>query len=136
MPLFSEGVEAAIKFARKTTGRTGLLYCEAAFHGLTCGALSLMGDGFWRDNGALLVLDEVQTGLYRTGTFLAAHQFHLKPDMVVLAMAWSGGLVPVSAVLMTDHIYSSVYDSGSNGRADRPFRRRAWFRGGLVPWWN
>jgi ornithine--oxo-acid transaminase len=62
-------------------------------------------------HGTLLVLDEVQTGLYRTGTFLAAHQFHVKPDMVVLAKALSGGLVPVSAVLMTDHIYRSVYDS-------------------------
>src|SRR6266404_7833923 len=37
----SEGVEAAIKFARKRTGRTGLIYAEGAFHGLTCGALSL-----------------------------------------------------------------------------------------------
>jgi ornithine--oxo-acid transaminase len=167
----SEGVEAAIKFARKSTGRTGLLYCEGAFHGLTCGALSLMGDAFWRDKfgpmlegaeavpfddlnalekklasrkiaaffvepiqseagikvpgptylseaatvcrryGALLVLDEVQTGMYRTGTFLAAHQFQAKPDMVVLAKALSGGLVPVSAVLMTDRIYHDVYDS-------------------------
>ncbi|HEX8896438.1 MAG TPA: aminotransferase class III-fold pyridoxal phosphate-dependent enzyme, partial [Terriglobales bacterium] len=32
----SEGVEAAIKFARATTKRAGLLYCEGAFHGLTC----------------------------------------------------------------------------------------------------
>src|ERR1700674_4163394 len=43
----SEGVESAIKFARAHTGRTGLLYTEGAFHGLTCGALSLMGDPFW-----------------------------------------------------------------------------------------
>src|SRR4051794_9276222 len=45
----SEGVEAAIKYARAHTGRTGLVYADGAFHGLTCGALSLMGDGFWRD---------------------------------------------------------------------------------------
>lgn len=56
-------------------------------------------------------MDEVQTGLYRTGTFLAAHQYRVKPDMVVLAKALSGGLVPVSAVLMTDRIYRAVYDS-------------------------
>ena len=36
----SEGVETAIKFARAHTGRAGLLYCDGAFHGLTCGALS------------------------------------------------------------------------------------------------
>ena len=35
----SEGVEAAIKFSRATTGREALLYCDGAFHGLTCGAL-------------------------------------------------------------------------------------------------
>src|SRR5438477_436112 len=45
----SEGIEAAIKFSRIHTGRAGLLYAERAFHGLTCGALSLMGDPFWRD---------------------------------------------------------------------------------------
>ena len=45
----SEGVETAIKFARATTGRSGLLFAHGAFHGLTCGALSLMGEGFWSD---------------------------------------------------------------------------------------
>ena len=45
----SEGIEAAIKFSRAHTGRTGLLYAAGAFHGLTCGALSLMGDSFWRE---------------------------------------------------------------------------------------
>jgi ornithine--oxo-acid transaminase len=53
----------------------------------------------------------VQTGFYRTGTFLAAHQFGVEPDMVVLAKAISGGLVPCSAVLMSDAICKSVYSS-------------------------
>ena len=44
----SEGVEAAIKFSRATTRREGLIYCDGAFHGLTCGALSLMSEPFWR----------------------------------------------------------------------------------------
>ena len=167
----SEGIEAAIKFSRAHTGRSGMLYAKSAFHGLTCGALSLMDDPFWRGNfgpllsdtvavpfndlksleqhlrteryaafvcepiqaeaginlpardywrcaqelchryGTLLVLDEVQTGLYRTGPFLASHLYDVQPDMVILAKALSGGLVPVSAVLMTDDIYSSVYGS-------------------------
>jgi ornithine--oxo-acid transaminase len=167
----SEGVEAAIKFARATTGRAGVVYAKSSFHGLTAGALSLMNDAFWRDGfgpllpetlgvpfgdnaalenalagkrhaafvveplqaeggiqvpkraylqkaqeacrrtGTLFVLDEVQTGMYRTGTFLAAHQFDVQPDMVVLAKALSGGLMPVSAVLMTDKIYHAVYSS-------------------------
>ncbi len=167
----SEGVEAAIKLARAHTKRAGLLYANGAFHGLTCGALSLMGDAFWREGfgpllpeteaipfddvdalekklrakkfaafivepiqseagirvptqeyfraaqalcrryGTLLVFDEVQTGMYRTGPFLAAQKFGVDPDMVVLAKALSGGLVPVSAVLMTEAVYDSVYGS-------------------------
>jgi ornithine--oxo-acid transaminase len=167
----SEGVEAAIKFARAHTRHAGILAAEHAFHGLTCGSLSLMSDGFWREGfgpllpetsivpfgsiealegelkskrfaafivepiqseagvripdqaylrsaealcrryGTLFVLDEVQTGMYRTGTFLAAHQFGVDPDMVVLAKALSGGLVPVGAVLMSDDVCNSVYSS-------------------------
>jgi ornithine--oxo-acid transaminase len=64
-----------------------------------------------RKYGALFVLDEVQTGLGRTGKFLAAHHYGVAPDMVVLAKAISGGLIPSAAVLMTDAIYDSVYDS-------------------------
>jgi ornithine--oxo-acid transaminase len=167
----SEGIEAVIKFARARTRRPGILHARGAFHGLTCGALSLMDNPFWTDgfgpllpetkavpfqdrdalaaelatkryaafvvepiqaeagilvppadylleaqalcrrSGTLFVLDEVQTGLYRTGEFLAAHHFGLEPDMVVLAKALSGGLVPVGAVLMSDEVYDAVYTS-------------------------
>jgi ornithine--oxo-acid transaminase len=167
----SEGIESAIKFARAHTRRAGILYAAGAFHGLTCGALSLMTNDFWKESfgpllpgteavpfgdlgaverklatknfaalvleplqsegginlpegdylasverlcrryGTLFVLDEVQTGLYRTGKFLAAHHFGVEPDMVVLAKALSGGLIPSSAVLMSEAIYQSVYGS-------------------------
>jgi ornithine--oxo-acid transaminase len=167
----SEGIEAVIKFARAHTGRVGMLYADGAFHGLTCGALSMMGDPFWREGfgpllpeteaipfnnltvleaklatrkfaalvlepiqgeggvrvpdddylvsaqalcrkyGTLVVLDEVQTGLARTGRFLASHHYGVDPDMVVLAKALSGGLIPSGAVLMSDAVYGSVYDS-------------------------
>jgi ornithine--oxo-acid transaminase len=53
----------------------------------------------------------VQTGMYRTGAFLASHHYGVEPDMVILAKALSGGLVPIGAVLMTDGIYERVYDS-------------------------
>src|SRR6185369_4512822 len=43
--------------------------------------------------------------------FLAAHHYDLDPDMVVLAKALSGGLVPCGAVLMSNRIYDSVYSS-------------------------
>ena len=51
----SEGVEAAIKFSRAHTRRDGILCLSGAFHGLTCGALSLMDEPFWREGfGPLL----------------------------------------------------------------------------------
>lgn len=167
----SEGVESAIKFSRAFTKRDGLLAARGAFHGLSCGALALMDNGFWSDGfgpmipgvkfvtfgdliglekelatkkhaalilepmqgeggivipqkeyllaaqqlckryGTLFVMDEVQTGLYRTGKFLASHHYGLDPDIVVIAKALSGGLIPVGAVLTTDGIYDSVYGS-------------------------
>ena len=167
----SEGIEAVIKYARAHTGRAGMLYAEGGFHGLTCGALSMMGDSFWRQGfgpllpeteslpfgdinaleaklatrqfaalvlepiqgeagvrvpkeqylsqaqalcrkfGTLFVLDEVQTGLGRTGRFLALQHYGVDPDMVVLAKALSGGLIPSGAVLMSDEVFQSVYNS-------------------------
>ncbi len=167
----SEGVEAAIKFARAHTKRPGILGASGGFHGLTCGALSLMSNDFWkagfgamlpatefvsfgdiaglekklraksfaafivepvqaeggvlvpspdylldaqalcRRYGTLFVLDEVQTGFFRTGLFLAGHHFGVDPDIVILAKAISGGLIPCGAVLMTDAVYKSVYSS-------------------------
>jgi ornithine--oxo-acid transaminase len=46
----SEGIEAVIEFARAHIGRTDLIYAAGAFHGLTCGVLSLMGSAFWRES--------------------------------------------------------------------------------------
>src|SRR5665647_2645623 len=53
----SEGVEAAIKFARAHTGRSAILGASGGFHGLTCGALSLMTNDFWRKGFGLLLPD-------------------------------------------------------------------------------
>jgi len=53
----SESVEAAIKFARATTGRAGIVYAKSSFHGLTAGALSLMNDAFWREGFGPLLPD-------------------------------------------------------------------------------
>jgi ornithine--oxo-acid transaminase len=64
-----------------------------------------------RKNGALFILDEIQTGLGRTGTFFALEQFDAEPDLLLVAKALSGGLVPVGAVLMRERIFSAVYSS-------------------------
>ncbi len=62
-----------------------------------------------RRHGTLLVIDEVQTGLGRTGRFFAFEHWDLEPDMVTLAKALSGGYVPVGAVLCRGEIFSKVF---------------------------
>jgi ornithine--oxo-acid transaminase len=165
----TETVEAAIKFARAATGRTDIVYCGQAYHGLTYGALSLTDDMNFRsgfepllpgctsipfnnlaalekalasrqvaafivepiqgkgvnlpdDNflpdaaalcrryGTLLVADEVQSGMGRTGRFLAVEHWKVEPDMVLLAKALSGGHVPVGAVLTRKAIFDRIFD--------------------------
>jgi ornithine--oxo-acid transaminase len=168
----AEAVEAAIKLARAATGRSKLVFCDHAFHGLTMGALSLNGDATFRDrfgplladavrvpwndlpqleaalrgadvaafivepiqgkgvnlpttgprgylaeaarlcrqHGALFVVDEVQTGLGRTGRFLASEHFGIDADLVLLAKALSGGFVPVGAVLGKRWIFDKTFD--------------------------
>ncbi len=172
----AEANETAIKFARRTTGRSRILHATSAFHGLTTGALALNGSAVFREgfgpltesaavpfgdiaaleselkkgdvaaffvepiqgkgvhiappgylpaaarlchaHGALLVVDEVQTGVARTGRFLALHHEpemqsdpEARPDMVLMSKALSGGFVPVSAVLMTRRVYDAVFSS-------------------------
>lgn len=52
----------------------------------------------------LMIADEVQTGLCRTGKMLACDHENVKPDMLILGKALSGGVLPVSAVLASDEI--------------------------------
>jgi ornithine--oxo-acid transaminase len=165
----SEAVESAIKFARVATGRPGIVHCSHAFHGLTYGALSLVGDETFRPGfgpflpncveipfndlaaleqalagrqvaafvvepiqgkgvnipdddylpsvqhlcrkyGTLFVADEIQTGLGRTGRYLAVEHWGAEPDMVLLAKSLSGGHVPVAAVMMRKAIFDKLFD--------------------------
>ena len=56
-----------------------------------------------RERGALLIMDEVQSGVGRTGTFLATEQYGVQPDMVTLAKGLGGG-VPIGALLMSEEV--------------------------------
>src|SRR2546423_13412184 len=58
----------------------------------------------------LFIADEIQTGIGRTGKFLAGEHWGIEPDMVLLAKALSGGHVPVGAVLMRKAIYNKVFN--------------------------
>ena len=165
----TESTEAALKFARKTTGRSGVVAAMRGFHGRTLGALSatfkyrdafepllsgcqfvplnklekldaaitedtavvllepIQGEGGVRPahveflsaarricdkRGALLIIDEVQTGFCRTGTFFACEALNLVPDLLCLAKGIAGG-VPMGAVLCSDKIDVTVGVHGS-----------------------
>jgi ornithine--oxo-acid transaminase len=64
-----------------------------------------------RRYGTLFALDEVQTGLGRTGRLFALEHWGLEPDLVTVAKSLSGGYVPVGALLMARGVYDAVFDS-------------------------
>jgi ornithine--oxo-acid transaminase len=64
-----------------------------------------------RRHGTLFAVDEVQTGLGRTGTMFAFEHWGLEPDLVTVAKSLSGGYVPVGALLMSERVYDGVFDS-------------------------
>jgi len=156
----AEANEAALKYARRATGKPGVVALEGGFHGRTLGALSVTGQPAKREPfeplspgaafvapndlealaaavgpatgcillepilgeggihplsrdflaaaraladhvGAVLVLDEIQCGLGRTGSFFAFEQLGVRPDAVTLAKALANGL-PIGALLVSD----------------------------------
>ncbi|HEY2328148.1 MAG TPA: acetylornithine/succinylornithine family transaminase [Gaiellaceae bacterium] len=148
----AESIEAALKWARKATGRTEFVALDGSFHGRTFGALSVTGQPAKRtafeplvpgakfglehvgpntaaillepvqgeggvhplpagmlaeartladEHGALLILDEVQTGVGRTGEFFAWQHEGVQPDAVTLAKGLANGL-PIGALLVAE----------------------------------
>ena len=80
--------------------------------------VNLAPDDFWPEAQALcnrhktlLVLDEVQAGLGRTGTFFCHEQFGITPDIITVSKALSGGYVPVGAMLSTAAVSDAVFSS-------------------------
>lgn len=104
---------------------------EAALTPRTCGVLMepiqgeagviIPPDGYlravreWCDrHGLLLVLDEIQSGLGRTGRMFAYEHEGIRPDGLILGKALGGGLLPVSAFL-ADEALMGMFDAGSHG---------------------
>ncbi|RMF69826.1 MAG: acetylornithine/succinylornithine family transaminase [Calditrichaeota bacterium] len=167
----AESIEAAIKFARFTTGRTDFVCADMGFHGRTLGALSatykseyreafqplvpgfsfaqfndaesfsalvtdktagvilevVQGEGgirvarpeflrHLRDlcdrTGALLIIDEIQSGFCRTGRMFACEHFDLQPDILCVAKAIAGGL-PMGAVVCSQKVKVPVGKHGT-----------------------
>jgi N2-acetyl-L-lysine aminotransferase (EC 2.6.1.-) len=158
----AEANEAALKFARLTTGRYGVVAARRGFHGRTAGALTatwepkyrepfepllpgftyvpyndeaaleaaitdnigavilevIQGEGgvrpattaflhrayeLCRERGALLILDEVQSGFGRTGTFFACEAIGITPDILTLAKGIASGF-PMGAVALGERV--------------------------------
>ncbi|MFA5455485.1 MAG: aspartate aminotransferase family protein [Sulfurimonas sp.] len=66
---------------------------------------------FLKEKNVLLIIDEVQTGVYRTGKFLAANYYEIEPDVVTLAKGLGGG-VPIGVVMTT---IKDVFNAGDHG---------------------
>jgi ornithine--oxo-acid transaminase len=60
--------------------------------------------------GSIFIADEIQTGIGRTGKFLAVEHWNVEPDMVLLAKALSGGHVPVGALLTRKNIFDKIFN--------------------------
>ncbi len=96
--------------------------CAVLIEPIQCEAGVLMPpDGFLRelsalctDQRVLLIADEIQTALGRTGTMFACDHDGVKPDMYVLGKALSGGFYPVSAVVSRRDVLG-VFGPGSHG---------------------
>jgi len=167
----AESVEAALKFARISTGRSEIVCAVKAFHGRTFGALSatfnpkyregfgplvpgfshipfnradklreavsektaavmievIQGEGgvnigtaeflaaaqeICAESGALLIVDEIQTGFGRTGKMFASEHFNLQPDLLCIAKSMAGG-VPMGAVLCGSKVEVEMGKHGS-----------------------
>ena len=73
-------------------------------------------------HGALLILDEVQTGLGRTGTLFACEHSGVAPDIMTLAKALGGGVVPIGATMGTPAVWAKIF-------ADNPYLHTSTFGG-------
>lgn len=76
-------------------------------------------------HGVFLIVDEVQTGLGRTGKMFAINHWNVQPDIMILAKALGGGVMPIGATLATEAIWGKVF-------RENPFIHTTTFGGGEL----
>ena len=110
----TEALEAAIKNNKNVVGfLVEPIQGEAGVYVPAEGYLKRAKE-ICKENDVLFIADEVQTGIARTGKLLAVDHENVKPDILILGKALSGGVYPVSAVLANDHIME-VIKPGQHG---------------------
>lgn len=67
------------------------------------------------DNNVLLICDEIQTGLGRTGRLFCSDWEEVRPDIITIGKALGGGVYPVSAIVADDEIMMTAFEPGNHG---------------------
>lgn len=79
-----------------------------------------------RQNGTLLLMDEIQTGMGRTGKLFCVNHENVEPDILILSKTLSGGVIPVGAIVTKDEIWKKAY-----GTLETAFLHSSTFGGNL-----
>jgi ornithine--oxo-acid transaminase len=123
---FRRGFDPLLPDTMIPLGDLGVLEAELRKGGVAAMIIEpIQGKGVWmapegflgaarkllHDHGALLICDEVQSGVGRTGRFFAYQHEDVEPDIVTVAKALSGGVVPIGATLAKGWIFDKVYSS-------------------------
>ena len=104
--ILQQGPESVLAFIMEPVGgaSTGALVAPDSYYS----RIREICDEF----GVLLIYDEVMTGAGRTGRFLAAEHWNIRPDIIVMSKGFGAGYVPLGAVVADSHIVDTVVDSG------------------------
>ncbi len=68
-----------------------------------------------KENGILLIADEIQTGLGRTGKLFCSQWDGVRPDIICMGKALGGGVYPVSAIVADDEVMMAAFEPGNHG---------------------
>ncbi|WP_371810642.1 aspartate aminotransferase family protein [Ruegeria sp. HKCCA5763] len=104
--IIAQGPDTVLAFAMEPVGgaSTGALVAPDSYYG----RVREICDEF----GVLLIMDEVMSGVGRTGTFLASEHWNIRPDLVALSKGFGAGYAPLGAMIADKAMVETVLDSG------------------------
>ncbi|RYE22021.1 MAG: aspartate aminotransferase family protein [Sphingobacteriaceae bacterium] len=105
----TEAAEGAIKLAKRFTGRSEIIACKNGVR-VPDSAYMLLLRQKCDETGTLLILDEIQSGLGRTGKLFAFEHFNIVPDILLTAKAFGGGM-PLGAFIAPKHVMDALKEN-------------------------